>query len=205
MTCRLVGAPGIVFLGLGARGLGSGGELLVNRAQGLPQALGMLVTPRCPPVPLQPCRSWLSAALYLLQVRWRRLLPLASGPRRIRAGGSWTKASPQNKIPTWALPASVGPGLRGWSHLCGGSLGCRGAPVSSQPSGGAAQLLARPVPPSCAHSPASGCREMEAHYMGGNEQGSLAPQSPGAVGAACWALCCSLRGAGPLESLAAAL
>lgn len=30
--------------------------------------------------------------------------------------------------------------------------------------------------------------------MGGKERGSLAPQSPGAVGAACWALCCSLRG-----------
>lgn len=201
MTCWLVGAPGTVFSALGARGLGSGGELLVNRAQ----ALGMLATPRCHPVPLQLCQSWLSAAPYLLQVRWRRLLPLASGPRRIRVGGSWAKASPQNKIPTWALPASVGPGLRGWSHLRGDSLGCRGAPVSSQPSGGAAQLLARPVPPSCAHSPASGCRETEAHYMGGNEQGSRAPQSPGAVGAACRALRCSLREAGPLESLAAAL
>lgn len=91
-------------------------------------------------------------------------------------GGSWAKAPPQSKIPTWALPASVGAGLRGWSQL-------RGAPVSSQPSGGAAQLLARPVPPSCAHSPASGCREMEAHYMGGKEQGSLAPQGvQGALG-----------------------
>lgn len=171
--------------------------LLVNRARGMPQARGMLVTPRCLPMALQPCQSWLLAAPCLLQVRWHRLLPLANGPRRIRAGGSWAK-TPQNKIPTWALPASVGAGLRGWSQL-------RGAPVSSQPSGGAAQLLARPVPPSCAHSPASGCREMEAYYMERKEQGSLAPQSLGAVGAACWVLCCSLRGTGPLESLAAAL
>lgn len=110
-------------------------------------------------------------------------------------GGSWAKAPPQNKIPTWALPASVGPGLRVWSQC----------PVSSQPSGGAAQLLARPVPPSCAHSPASGCRETEAHFMVRKKQVSLAPQSPGALGAACWALCCSLWGTGPLESLAAAL
>lgn len=81
-------------------------------------------------------------------------------------GGSWAKAPPQNKIPTWALPASVGPGLRVWSQC----------PVSSQPSGGAAQLLARPVPPSCAHSPASGCRETEAHFMVRKKQVSLAPR-----------------------------
>lgn len=119
-------------------------------------------------------------------------------------GGSWAKASPQNKIPTWPLPASVGPGLRGWSHLRGGSLGCSGAaPVSSQPSGGAAQLLAGLTPPSCAHSPPSGCRETEAHYMGGEERAGQTRtpgcgQTPGvggllgshpAPGAACAGLC----------------
>lgn len=147
MTYLLVGTPGIMFLGLAAWVLGSGGELLVNRAQGLPQALGMLVTPQCPPVPLQPCQAWLLAAPCPLQIQWCRLLALGSNARRVRVGGSWVKAPPQDKLPTWALPALVGPGLRG----------CSQCHVSSQPSGGAAQLLARPVPPGCAHSPASGC------------------------------------------------
>lgn len=151
--------------------------------RGLPQVLGMPVTPWRSPVPLQPPRQWLLAAPYPGCAHSqsggagcgpRPMLPGGSG-----RGGSWAKASPQNKIPTWPLPASVGPGLRGWSHLRGGSLGCSGAaPVSSQPSGGAAQLLAGLTPPSCAHSPPSGCRETEAHYMGG-EQRAGQSRTPG--------------------------
>lgn len=142
-----------------------------RRLWGLPQVLGLPVTPQHPQCPSSHADS--GCRLLPTQAaptpsggtgcRPHPMVPGGSGQR-----GSWAKASPQNKIPTWPLPASVGPGLRGWSHLRGGSLGCSGAaPVSSQPSGGAAQLLAGLTPPSCAHSPPSGCRETEAHYMGG--------------------------------------
>lgn len=170
--------------------------LVVNRARGLPQALGRLVTPRCPPMPLQPRQPWLSAAPYLLQVRWCcpwPMVPRGDQSRRELGKSFSSKQDPYLGAACVGRAGAEGlvPAPRGTRVLPAERWGC---PAAGQAR--ATQLCPQP----CVRLSRNG-----GSLHGGEGAGQPRPPKPRGCRGCLRALCCSLRGAGPLESLAAAL